>query len=171
VPGFDPKTNPQPLPPPPQPGMYPPGPPPSPYPYPSPPLPLRRKVNGWVLAAVAIVVGAIGLVAILAIALGSSSHGYSPAEQQYLAEIHQSHYSWNGDDKELVREGHEVCALLDTNGGNRGKLVEQRMWGYGPNPIPAFLRPYSENQRFALVDAATKHFCDRYTLYIGDTPL
>lgn len=171
MPRPDPQRNPQPFPQPLSPGMYPPGQPQPPYPSPPPPARPRRKVNGWVLAAVAGVVCMIGWVAVLAIVLNLWSSSYNEAEQAYLAEMHHSHYTWNSDDEDLVHEGHAVCAILDSNGGNQSRLIEYRIVGYGPDPMPAFLRPYGEDQRSALVDAATKHFCDRYTLYVGDTPL
>lgn len=130
------------------------------------------SVQKWTLAITTAVAATLGFVIFLAVALAPWSPDYSLDEQQFLAEVHHSNYTGWPSDKELVREGHQVCAILNSNGGNAQALYEERMWGYGPDPMPGFMQSYaSEDQRYELVKDSTHHFCDQYTLYVGGVPI
>lgn len=102
----------------------------------------------------------------------SPSSNYSPAEQLFLAEIHQqTDFTKWPNDGELVSEGHMVCIILNSNGGDKEALYETRLWGYGPDPMPDWMKAYnSSDQRYELVRIAAHHFCDQYTFYLGGVP-
>jgi len=125
----------------------------------------------WALAITAAVAATIGFVIFLAVAVAALSPDYSPDEQEFLADVHHNAYVWPAN-KELVGEGHRVCAILNSNGGKSSVLVEQRFFWYGRDPMPDFMQTYNtEDQRYELVRAATHHFCDQYTLYAGGIPI
>lgn len=109
--------------------------------YYSPPPPPRPRRLVWVLAAVAMVVGVIGFVAILAMALSQSSPStqavqkqsaavvYSAAEQQYLGNLHAMGVH-DRPDSELASTGHIVCYDID-NGAEAGMEAHRlRMQGW-----------------------------------------
>jgi hypothetical protein len=118
-----------------------------------------NKVGLAIVGAVMLIAGVIGWAILLTAVFGflqrSTHDNYSLAEQEFLAEINGTPGDCPGD-AELVREGHQICRLLDANGGDRAALYD----GYGPSPMPRFL---TGDQRFELVNASTKAFCNRYT--------
>jgi hypothetical protein len=131
---------------------------------------MRTSYRGWLIGAGTVFVAVIGFVVVLAVALAPAPH-FSAAEQQFLTHVHDNAYTWPSD-AELVSEGHQVCQLLNSNGGDEDALEEPRLWGRGPDPMPDFMKSYrSLEQRHELTLAATRNFCDQYTLYIGNVPI
>lgn len=93
--------------------------------YYRPPRPRGSSMTAWVVSGILIVVGVIGLVLIVATVSGQKSTTsttpsaqqpttivYSPAEQQYLRNMHALGVT-DKPDSDLVAAGYRVCRDVD----------------------------------------------------------
>jgi hypothetical protein len=141
-------------------------PPPGPvYNYPvQRPRPKYTQADKWVFGIIAVlaamvVIGGIGWYGLTSW-LVNTFPDYSQDELNFLSDVHASEFTSWPSDKELVREGHELCAwdtkMLSPSHSSRG-------WSLPPD----LLQRYSEKQLLSLDMRADHRLCSPFS---GEDP-